>query len=205
MTIMFKKMSRHEGIVKDMVAIETAPGGSQLFARNAKLAEGLLAGELASSSASCYSLAWVRFWEYCEKVGKEALPAEVDTVLTFLAMFSEKGSVAAAKTACSSIAHFHRKKFPENPSPKESKKVKQVMMAIRRKFSKPVVKREPATVEVVKALFQHFVPEAVIEGCSLKRLRFAAFYVLLYFANARFEKVANLRISDVSISEGGNL
>ena len=70
MTIMFQKMSRYEGIVKDMVTIDMAQGESQLFARNAKLAEGLLAGDLATSSASCYSSAWVRFQEYCEEVGK---------------------------------------------------------------------------------------------------------------------------------------
>ena len=198
-------MSKYKRIVEGMVTIGTTPEDAQLFARNARMAEDLLAGELAGSSATCYSSAWLRFREYCKGVGKEALPAEVDTVLTFLAMISKKGSVSAAKTACSSIAHFHRKQFPERPSPTESRKVKQVMMAIRRRFAKPVVKKEPVKAEVVKALFQHFIREAVVKGCSLKKLRFAVLYVLLYFSNARFEELANLRISNVSISEGGNL
>ena len=174
-------MSKYKRIVESMVSIGTSQGESQLFARNAKLAEDLLAGELEGSSATCYSSAWLRFREYCEEVGKVVLPVEVDTILMYLAMISEKGSVAAAKTVCCSIAHFHRKKFPENPSPMECKKVKQVMMAIRRKFSKAVVKRGPATAEVVKALIQNFVPEAVIEDSSLTKLRFAVLYVLLYF------------------------
>ena len=42
-----------------------------------------------------------------------------------------------------------------------------------------MVKREPARAEVVKALFQHSLLEARIEGCSLKNLRFGALYILL--------------------------
>ena len=91
------------------------------------------------------------------------------------------------------------------PFPTESLKVKQMLIAIKRRYGKPVVKREPATVEVVKALFQHFLPEARIEGCSLKNLRSGALYVLLFFSNARFKGVASLKISAVSISEEGNL
>ena len=47
-----------------MVTIRTTLGGAKLFARNARLVEDLLAGELAGSSAICYSSAWLRFREY---------------------------------------------------------------------------------------------------------------------------------------------
>ena len=60
-----------------------------------------------------------------------------------------------------------------------------------------MVKGEPAMVEVVRALFEHFLPEVRMEGCSLKNLRSAA--------TSRFEEVTNLRISDLSVSEDGNL
>ena len=63
-------------------------------------------------------------------------------------------------------------------------KVKQMLIAIQRRYGKPVVKREPAMAEVVKALFQHFLLEARIEGCSLKKLRLGALYVLPFFSNA---------------------
>ena len=62
----------------------------------------------------------MRFPGYCEEVGKEALPAGVDTVVTYLAMICAKGLVAAAKRACSSIAHFYRKKFLGVPSPRRA-------------------------------------------------------------------------------------
>ena len=88
-------------------------------------------------------------------------------------------------------------------SPTKNLKVKQLLVAIRRRFGKPVVKRELETAEVVKALLQHFLPEAIVEGCSLKKLRFVALYVLLLFSNAGFEDVASLEISGFSLSEGG--
>ena len=84
---------------------------------------------------------------------------------------SEKG----VKMACSNVAHFHRKKFPGAASPTESLKVKQLLKTIKRRHRKPVMKREPATAEVVRALLQNFLPDRVNSVCALKNLRFRAF------------------------------
>ena len=81
------------------------------------MVEGLLAEEVGGSTARTYTYAWSQFRKYCEEVKREALPAEVDMVVTYMAMVSEKGSVASAQTASSSIAHFHKKKFPGSLSP----------------------------------------------------------------------------------------
>ena len=94
-------------------------------------------------------------------------------VVTYLAMVSEKGSVASAQIVCSSIAHFQRKEFLGYPSPTHLK-VKQLLTAIRRKHGKLLVKRE-ATVEEVRALFKHFVPEGGKESCPLNNWRFVFF------------------------------
>ena len=54
------------------------------------MAESLLTEELAGSLAKAYSYARLRFLGYCEEVGKAALLAGVDTVVTYLAMVCEK-------------------------------------------------------------------------------------------------------------------
>ena len=59
------------------------------------------------------------------------MPSHVDTVMTYLTMVSEKGSVASMQMACSSIANFHRKKFPGEAFLNESLSFKQLMTAIK--------------------------------------------------------------------------
>ena len=74
---------------------------------------------------------------------REALPAGVDTMVTYLAMVSDKGSVASAQMTCSRITHFNRKKFPGSPLPMENlmDQVKQLITAIRRRHWTAVVVR----------------------------------------------------------------
>ena len=45
---------------------------TELFTRNTRMVEGLLAEEVADSRARGYTCAWTRFREYCEKVRREA-------------------------------------------------------------------------------------------------------------------------------------
>ena len=52
---------------------------------------------------------------------------------------------------------------------------------------------------------EHFLPWGGSEDCNLKNQRFAVLYVLLFFSNAWFEKVSNLGILNLSITEDGNL
>ena len=59
--------------------------------RNTRMVESLLTKELAGSAAKAHSGSWLKFSGYYEEVGKEALPAGVDTVVTYLAMVCEKG------------------------------------------------------------------------------------------------------------------
>ena len=56
----------------EMVAIKTTSGDNNLFARNARTVEGLLAEEVADSKARVYTWACSLFREYCEEVKREA-------------------------------------------------------------------------------------------------------------------------------------
>ena len=85
-----------------MVPIDLTREDRELFARNAGTAD-----EVANSTARGYT-AVPRVLQGGEE---EGLPADVNTLVTYLAMVSEKGSVASAQMACSSIPHFHCKKF----------------------------------------------------------------------------------------------
>ena len=46
----------------------------------------MLAEKVTDSKARAYTYAWSQFREYCEEVRREALPLEMYTVVTFLAM-----------------------------------------------------------------------------------------------------------------------
>ena len=72
----------------EMVTIDLTQEDGELFTRNLRVAEGLLAKEVADSMVRGYTSTWTRFREYCEKVRREALTAEVDTVVTYLATVS---------------------------------------------------------------------------------------------------------------------
>ena len=139
--------------MKEMVTIDLTQEDGELFTRNARVAEDLLAEKVGDSTAKGYASAWTRFRKYCKGARREALPADVDTVVTYLAIVSENGSMASAQMACSSITPFHRKKFLGEASLTESLKVKQLMIAIKRRHGKLVTKRDPVTAEVVRVLF----------------------------------------------------
>ena len=80
-----------------------------------KVAEGLLAEEVAASTANGYNSAQTRFREYCEETGREALPAVPGGDLPGHGFGERLGGSCA--DGMRQLAHFHRKKFLGVSSP----------------------------------------------------------------------------------------
>ena len=70
-------------------------------------------------------------------------------------------------------------------------------MGLKRTLSKPKVKKEPVTVEMLTALVQ-----SLGASPSLSELRLAASCLVTFAAFLRYDKIAKLRCCDIAFSEG---
>ena len=101
----------------------------------------------------------------------------------------------ALESACYGINWAHN--LDGFPSPCDSKLVRNVLEAARREFGKPVIKKEPATPEMILSICNRFAgPNA-----NLSDLRLASICVAAYSVFPRYNELASLRCCDVSFCD----
>ena len=102
------------------------------------------------------------------------------------------------------ISGEHRIAYPESTSPTDSVRIAQVIKGLKRKFTKPVIKKRPITPLIEKSLLSLYTSKG-LENTELMELRFAALFSMLYFCCARYEEAAKLKLENVKKTVKGNL
>ena len=206
-----KDPKRNFKLVKSLVPSLNLLNKSQDYKKYASLVPEYLASSKAVSTNNQYFLAFKRFEQFCIENQVQAVPTNPDDLLVYYVKLSEESkSSSAVFQANSSIKFYNNLSFPQLSSPTEREDVKLIVEKIRRKWSKPVVKRNPSTVDVIKKLV-----DILLKGDHMKTKNFTVKVVtwrvviksiFKFTTFARFEEVVELKIlSSFDILPSGDL
>ena len=107
-----------------------------------------------------------------------------------LSIIQQNNSLSAVTTAFYSLRYAHCSMGLQSPT--DNGLVKNVMEAAKRRLSKPVVKKEPVTADILERLY-----DSRIENASLVDLRILSMFLLAYSGFLRSAELLNLTRTDI--------
>ena len=149
----------------------------------------------AENSIRAYEADWRKFVAWCEASGEASLPADPETVVSYLA---ERLSAGAAKNtvtrAVSGIAYAHREAGVKDPT--ESLLVRHARANVR-KIKRPARRAKPCTVDVLR--------RGLPTGAGIQDVRDKALLLVGFGAGLRRSEIAALSEGDIEVHEEGLL
>ena len=149
----------------------------------------------ADSTVKKYLGAFRRWKTWATSHNLVPIPAKPHEVALYLQHLGDKThSKSAAEEACNALAWIHSSAGIASPSTHPF--VKAVLEGVKRTHARPVIKKEPLTVEML----QMVVDDAERSG-SLSDLRLATAILLSFAAFLHFEELVELRPCDIIFSK----
>ena len=149
----------------------------------------------ADSTVKKYLSAYRRWRTWATDHKLDPIPAKPQEFVLYLQYLSEESkSKAAVEDACNAIAWIHSSAGLASPSAHPF--VKATLEGLQRSLAKPVVRKEPVTVEMLNAIVQ----DAERSG-SLSDLRLATACLLGFAGFLRFDELIHLRPCDFTVTE----
>lgn len=147
-----------------------------------------------------YDPAALDFEEWCQQLGFQSKPADVKSVLRYLAgLATSSESVGCVSTAASAIAALH--KTAGFSSPTADFRVSALMEGVRRAFTKPAEQKDPLTVKILEKMVILRLGFGFWRG-SIKDWRSCWLANLLFRACARFHDSVSLKKDDFIFQDG---
>ena len=152
----------------------------------------------SDNTAKQYRYAFNIFCKWCNnfKTVISSLPAS-DTHVAMYLIHLAKTSKSASKIQCAIHAISWAHNLAGIQDPCESSLVQSVKEGVLRECSKPVVKKEPVTPEILNKIVDKFASK----DASLSDLRTATICLLGYSGFLRFSEIANLKRANISIQD----
>ena len=150
-------------------------------------------GAKADSTTERYSRAFEKFRVWAASYKEiSVLPTNFLHVATYLEfLLQSNSSYSALEAAVYGIRWAHDLFGLSNPC--DSNLVKGILESAKRSLSRPIVKKEPVTPDIVLSICQKFASA----NANLSDLRTAAICVTAFAGFLRFNELANLRCCDV--------
>ena len=145
----------------------------------------------AASTLGVYRSALRDFEDFCRATGSRSAPAEVVTVVEYLAFLADEQSVSTIRVKLAAIARAHR--IAHLPDPTVDDDVKTAMAGIAREKGKPPVPKQPATLDVIKEMVAT-LPDTITGA------RDRAIILIGFGGMFRRSELVNLTIDDVALS-----
>lgn len=147
----------------------------------------------SKNTLKIYDQYFAKFVKWCEVHGLVSLPAKESTVCVFLSnLLDKKSSVATLDAYFYSISWQHDLLMLNNPC--VNKLVKFTFEGCRRILSKPVVKKQPVTPDILSRLVDHVCKD---ESLDLKDLRLCVMCILGFSGFLRFDELSSLKMKDL--------
>ncbi|XP_068240109.1 uncharacterized protein [Palaemon carinicauda] len=166
----------------------------EVMAGKVHLLPNLLKKSRADSTSSKYHGAFVRFqkWVSCNGLGSgDALPAKSFIVAIYLASL-----IQSVNSPSPVIAAFYAIKWYHDInglySPTNSKLVENILEAAKRVLGKPVVKKEPITVDIITSLYNR-----LYEYNNIKNQRTICAFLIGFSGFLRSREMLSIKISNI--------
>ncbi|XP_072030100.1 LOW QUALITY PROTEIN: uncharacterized protein [Amphiura filiformis] len=155
----------------------------------------ILKASRASSTAYKYDKTFSAWENWCEQNKVTSIPADINDISRyFIHLYNEKAPYSRIEATFYSIKWRHDC-LPEcNRNPCDSKFLHNVLQGLKRRLVKPIVKKEPITPEILKAIVNKFG-----NSDNLMDIRLCTMILLSYAGFLRHEELINIRRCDVQI------
>ncbi|XP_072033364.1 uncharacterized protein [Amphiura filiformis] len=170
--------------------------------RLAKMLPDVMLGARAKSTVSAYSGAMNRWTDWANKYGKCVLPADSVDIALYLTHLSQTATSPAPITkAVSGLSWAH--KMAGVPDPTSASMVLFTHEGLKRKLSKPIVKKEPITSQMIRDLVDAYVPEGRRGVQNLMNIRTVTMCLVAYSAFLRFDELSEIKLRHLNFTEKG--
>ena len=174
----------------------TVTQNGQFLAERADLSESArryVRKSKAANTVRVYKSALAEFESFASARGESALPAEVDTVIEYLAALADAGaSVSTIEVKIAAVAFGHRAAGHPDPTVVES--VKSTMAGIRREHGRPANKRQAATLDDIEAMI------ATVDVDTLKGKRDKALLLVGFAGGFRRSELVALDVGHLALN-----
>ncbi len=178
---------------QEMVAIQSALLDVRVYQDRARV---YTEAAKAPNTRKAYALDWGAFREFCEAVGRPAMPASPETVTAYIIHLAEdqgyKLSTIQRRLSSISVAH----KTANVPSPTQTAQVSMVLAGLQKTYGTAQHPKKAATLEYIRQMMQQ-IPATRL-GIRDRAL------LLIGFAGAfRRSELAGLQRDDIEITPDG--
>ncbi len=155
-------------------------------------------GSKANNTLQTYLPYAAKWAEFSARYGFEAYPAGAPQFLLFvqslITQAKEKGNKSGVITSAVYAVDFIHQ-IMALPKPGEHDSIKLMLEGAKRALARPVVRKAPLSIEVVKKLISHFTP--TLGSYSLKGLRYSVYCALAFVLEARFDDIIHVCPSNI--------
>ena len=168
------------------------------------------ASGLADTTENSYYLAFCKYKMFCHENGEQPLPVKKDTLMVyFVKLIESKQSVNPVLMARSAIKHYHLLAQPSLQCPTDSPDVSLLINSFKRKYTKPVCKKLPITVDIVKSLIHLFLGDDILRSYGYQKSvlvwRGVIKTIFKFVTFARFEEAVQLKLSNLKLLPSGDI
>lgn len=158
--------------------------------------ESLQAAPRARATLDAYRIGWKDFCAWCERAGRDSLPALPDTVTLYVTwiLLERHRKTATAVQRLSAVAHYHRAAKQAVPVSKEARNIIVAVRRQRRERSKQAAAFEPdSLLRVSRACPSH----------TNLGVRDRAIIILGFATSMRRSELAEMQLSDIRFHHEG--
>ncbi len=152
-----------------------------------------MTGSKANSTLQTYLPYAARWAEFAAKYGFEEYPAGLPQFVLFVQMLisqaKERGNKSGViTTAVYAVDFIHQ--LMALPKPGSQDSIKLMLEGAKRMLARPVIRKAPLSIEVVRKLIVYFTPD--MGTYTLKGLRYSVYCALAFVLEARFDDIINV-------------
>lgn len=155
---------------------------------------GFAKKSISPATKRAYESDWALFHAFCQTYGRQSIPAEPDTVSSYLTWMAEKASVATITRRCTSITAIHNAAGHE--SPVKTDVVARTLKGIRREMGRPPTQPNALSWADLKKLVAQC-------GSLMIGIRDAAIMSLGWASALRRSELVALDIGDIEFCDQG--
>jgi hypothetical protein len=152
-----------------------------------------MVGSKANNTLKTYLPYTVKWADFTAEFGFDQYPATPPTFLLFVQDLIGQAKIKENKSgvvtsAVYAVDFVHQ--LLAMPKPGAHDSIKLLLEGARKALARPVIKKNALSMEVVKRLIRHFVPD--VTACALNGLRYAVYCALAFVLEARFSDIIDV-------------
>lgn len=155
----------------------------------------------ADNTVRAYESDWEHFSLWCERHGRQHLPADVETVGLYLGAIVDEYTLSTIERRLATISTVHKKHDYESPASVSSGPLRSIWRGLVRDKTRQQDKAEPLMVEDLRLIIQH-LPRDESGELTIQSLRDRAILLIGWAGALRRSEIVGLTTNDLDFVPG---